>query len=129
MRRVSAGAIFALAVSAPHVAHAAGDLQSPEQVSTRYSAYSLPARQWSVDAGALGVGDGDVFALLAVTYGLGLILGYAEQSEDRRRRGALVAGAMVVLAVVAFWYFLPIYTAQVIPRSSWNARVWLPSWT
>jgi len=31
----------------------------------------LPARQWAVSAGALGVGDGDVFALLALTYGLG----------------------------------------------------------
>jgi len=48
-----------------------GDLQSPERVSTRYSAYSLPARHWSIDAGALGVGDGDVFALLTVAYGLG----------------------------------------------------------
>jgi hypothetical protein len=69
--RVHASAILAFAVSAPNLAHAAGDLQSPEHVSTRYSAYSLPARQWSVDMGALGVGDGDVFALLSVTYGLG----------------------------------------------------------
>ena len=52
-------------------ARGVGDLQSPEQVNTRYSAYSLPARQWSIKTGALGVGDGDVFAQLAVTYGLG----------------------------------------------------------
>jgi hypothetical protein len=49
----------------------AGDLQSPEQVSTRYSAYMLPTNQWAITTGALGVGDGDVFALLSVGYGLG----------------------------------------------------------
>jgi hypothetical protein len=48
-----------------------GDLQSPEQLNTRYSAYALPARQWMFKTGALGIGDGDVFAQLAVAYGLG----------------------------------------------------------
>jgi len=61
----------AAAAVAGKAATAQEDLQSPAQVSTRYSAYVLPARQWSINAGALGVGDGDVFALLAVAYGLG----------------------------------------------------------
>jgi len=52
-------------------APALGDLQSPEQVSTRYSAYTLPAHRFSLDAGALGVGDGDLFLKLALAYGLG----------------------------------------------------------
>ena len=52
-------------------ARTAGDLQSPEQVNTRYSAYSLPARQLSFKAGALGVGDGDLYAQVSVSYGLG----------------------------------------------------------
>ncbi|HYQ46628.1 MAG TPA: hypothetical protein VER11_31885 [Polyangiaceae bacterium] len=52
-------------------ADASSDLQSAEQVSTRFSAYTLPTHQWSIAAGALGVGDGDVFALLSVGYGLG----------------------------------------------------------
>lgn len=56
-------------VQAP--ANSAGDLQSPEQVSTRYSAYSLPAHRWSIDIGAGGVDHGDVYALLAVRHGLG----------------------------------------------------------
>jgi len=53
------------------VADAGSDLQSPAQLSTRYSAYSLPAHQWGITTGALGVGDGDVFALLSVAYGIG----------------------------------------------------------
>jgi len=52
-------------------AKAEGDLQSPEQVSTRHSAYTLPAHLWSLEAGALGVGSGDVVALMGGTYGLG----------------------------------------------------------
>ena len=48
-----------------------GDLQSPEHASTRYSAYSLPARHWGINAGALGLGDGDLFLKLAVGYGIG----------------------------------------------------------
>lgn len=47
------------------------DLQSPEQVSTRFSAYTLPAHRWGISAGALDVGDGDAFALLSVAYGVG----------------------------------------------------------
>jgi hypothetical protein len=51
--------------------NAVDDLQSAAHVNTRYSAYSLPARQWSLEAGALGVGNGDLYAVLSVGYGLG----------------------------------------------------------
>jgi dolichyl-phosphate-mannose--protein O-mannosyl transferase len=34
----------------------------------------------------------------------------------------------VVAAMLAFTWFLPIYTAQVIPRTEWSDRMWLPSW-
>lgn len=63
------GALEASAAPAPSPTRSG--LQSPEQVSTRYSAYTLPAQQWGIGAGALGVGDGDVFALMSVAYGLG----------------------------------------------------------
>ena len=46
----------------------------------------------------------------------------------RRRGGAAVAGAVVVLAVACFAFFWPVYTAQVIPYESWSRRMWLPSW-
>jgi dolichyl-phosphate-mannose--protein O-mannosyl transferase len=68
------------------------------------------------------------WVVLAVTYVLGMILGPVGQSEKRRKRGALVTGAVLVLAVLLFWFFLPIYSAQVIPQSSWSERMWLPSW-
>jgi len=49
----------------------AGDLQSPEQRSTRYSAYTLPAGMWGLDGGLFGIAGGDVFAKLGAAYGLG----------------------------------------------------------
>ena len=67
---LAASLVFAhTTASAP--AKAEGDLQSPEQVSTRHSAYTLPAHVWSLEAGALGVGSGDVVALIGGSYGLG----------------------------------------------------------
>lgn len=62
----------AAAASAPaKPARVYGDLQSPELVNTRYSAYSLPRRTWAFDIGALGIGGGDVFANLGAAYGFG----------------------------------------------------------
>lgn len=46
-------------------------LQSPEEASTRYSAYSLPGGTWGFDFGALGIGGGDSLAKLGVGYGFG----------------------------------------------------------
>ena len=72
MKRATLAVSVALAhATASAHAKADGDLQSPEQVSTRHSAYTLPAHVWSLEAGALGVGSGDVVALLGGSYGLG----------------------------------------------------------
>lgn len=68
------------------------------------------------------------WVILALTYTLGLILGAPGQDERRRKRGAFAAGGIVLVAVLVFWFFLPIYSAQVIPQSSWSDRMWLPSW-
>jgi hypothetical protein len=57
----------------PSVADSAGqeDLQRPQQRDTRNSAYTLPAGMWAFNAGALGVGGGDIYAKLGVARGLG----------------------------------------------------------
>ena len=68
------------------------------------------------------------YVILAVTYCLGLVLGSADASPRRRRLGAAAVGAYVVLAVGTFVFFWPVYTAQVIPKSHWSWRMWLPSW-
>jgi dolichyl-phosphate-mannose--protein O-mannosyl transferase len=68
------------------------------------------------------------FIVLSLTYLLGLMLGPAGAPPRRRRIGGYAAGGVVLLAVLVFWFFLPVYTAEVTPVSWWRDRVWLPSW-
>jgi dolichyl-phosphate-mannose-protein mannosyltransferase len=65
---------------------------------------------------------------MALTYGLGWVLGRSTAGSDRRLWGAVLAGGVVVLAVLTFTFFFPIHTAQVIPRAEWLRRMWLRSW-
>jgi hypothetical protein len=46
-------------------------LQSPEQRSVRYSAYTLPQGMWGFELGALGVTGEELYASLGVRYGFG----------------------------------------------------------
>jgi dolichyl-phosphate-mannose-protein mannosyltransferase len=68
------------------------------------------------------------FIALAVTYVLGLCIGGPDASPRHRRFGLLAAGIFVIATVACFAFFYPIYTAQVIPISQWQMRMWLPSW-
>lgn len=61
--------------------------------------------------------------VLAITYSLGLFLGRA-----LRPQRVLVAGAYLILAMIVFFYMLPVIDAQVIPEDAWRARMWLPTW-
>ena len=68
------------------------------------------------------------WVVLGLTYCLGLLLGRRDASPERRLYGGIAAGAVVVLAVLAFAWFYPVYTAELIPQPSWADRMWLPSW-
>ncbi|WP_433531373.1 dolichyl-phosphate-mannose--protein mannosyltransferase [Micromonospora sp. CA-263727] len=78
------------------------------------------------------------FLVLAVVYVLGAIASPAgpggfrpvggeddEASRDRRLVGGVIAGAYVVLVVLCFAYFYPIFVGQVLPYAEWSARMWL----
>lgn len=71
------------------------------------------------------------YVVLAVTFAIGLYLrgalGGGATWRTRRIRVWVVAGYLV-LCLLVFAYFLPVYTAQVIPYPSWFARMWFPSW-
>jgi hypothetical protein len=45
------------------------DLQHPAHRSTRYSAYSLPAKRWSADVGMLGISGDDIYGRIGLAYG------------------------------------------------------------
>jgi dolichyl-phosphate-mannose-protein mannosyltransferase len=74
------------------------------------------------------------FLVLAVVYVLGSIMGPPGARSagsrlivlaDRRTIGAVTLGIYVLVVVVCFAYFYPIYTGQSIPYEAWWDRMWL----
>jgi dolichyl-phosphate-mannose--protein O-mannosyl transferase len=63
------------------------------------------------------------FLVLAVVYVLGALLG--RPGTERRFVGSLVGGGYVVLVVLCFAYFYPVFVAQSMSYEEWNARMWL----
>lgn len=83
------------------------------QTRTIYSFYAVAFVPWVV---------------LGLTYTIGLMLGNRDASPERRMYAAVGAGAVVLLAVVAFGFFYPVLAGSIIPQPSWGNRMWLPSW-
>ena len=40
----------------------------------------------------------------------------------------IVAGAYILLALLNFAWFWPIYTDQLLTKAEWVARIWFPRW-
>ncbi|WP_420847646.1 dolichyl-phosphate-mannose--protein mannosyltransferase [Natronosporangium hydrolyticum] len=78
------------------------------------------------------------FLVLAVVYVLGAVMSSARPRStgdtgtilgvDRRTFGAVLVGGYVILVALTFAYFYPVYSAQLIPYESWQARMWLDTW-
>lgn len=68
------------------------------------------------------------YLVLALTFALGLLIGDASSSPDRRRIGVAIAGVFVLAIVAVSWFYWPVWVADVIPYSSWRNRMWFPSW-
>jgi dolichyl-phosphate-mannose--protein O-mannosyl transferase len=64
------------------------------------------------------------FLILALTLCLGLIIGHASASILRRSAGAGIAGAYLIVVLVMFYYFYPVFAAKVIPYSDWLSHMW-----
>lgn len=45
-----------------------------------------------------------------------------------RRRGAMIAGAVVLIVLVDFWFIYPILTDELMTRKMWSIRMWFSSW-
>src|SRR5690606_8200653 len=63
------------------------------------------------------------FIVLALTLAAGWLLGPqpppGQPASNRRLGGSIAVGAYTLLVAANFLYFLPIFTAQVIPYTSW----------
>jgi dolichyl-phosphate-mannose--protein O-mannosyl transferase len=67
------------------------------------------------------------FTIIAVCLVLGRLVGPAVPGP-RRTWGAAVAGAFVVLVVLNFAWFWPIYTNGLLTTGQWLDRVWFGAW-
>lgn len=67
------------------------------------------------------------FSVMAVALCLGKLIGDARAGE-RRRLGAIAAGAFVALVGANFAYLYPILTDQLLPHGAWLSRMWFRSW-
>ena len=68
------------------------------------------------------------FVVLALTLSIGKLIGRSRAPSPRRTLGVVVAGSFVVLTVLNFAWFWPIFTDQLLTRSEWLERIWFQRW-
>ncbi|MDQ6523543.1 phospholipid carrier-dependent glycosyltransferase [Nocardioides sp. LHD-245] len=68
------------------------------------------------------------FTVLALTLAIGALIGPSRAPSARRTAGVIVSGAFVVLTLVNFAWFWPIWTNQMLTHSEWLDRVWFSRW-
>jgi len=59
---------------------------------------------------------------------IGALVGPPGAPRTRRIPGTWVAAGILVLVVLAAWWFYPIWTGEVIPYAQWTWRMWMPTW-
>ncbi|GIH02091.1 phospholipid carrier-dependent glycosyltransferase [Rhizocola hellebori] len=68
------------------------------------------------------------FLILAVVFTLGMLASSPRgmpQDFARLQTGTVIAGAFVILVVLNFAFFFPIYSGESIPTLDWAKRMWL----
>ena len=70
----------------------------------------------------------DPFLVIAITLCLGLIIGPAQAAPVRRAVGSVFAGGYLLAVLWDFAYMYPVLAAQVVPYTSWLARMWYHGW-
>ena len=68
------------------------------------------------------------FLVIALTLGIGRLIGDDRTTSARRTAGVIVAGSFVVLVLVNFAWFWPIWTHELLTRSEWLDRIWFSRW-
>ncbi len=68
------------------------------------------------------------FMVIAITLVIGAIIGPPGAHYRRRMVGTAFAGTFVVLVLINFAYFYPIYADWVVSRAAWLHRMWFAKW-
>jgi dolichyl-phosphate-mannose--protein O-mannosyl transferase len=68
------------------------------------------------------------FTIVAICLALGRLMGEKDAAPRRRLFGTVAAGAFVVLVVLNFAWFWPVYTYDLLSTPAWLDRIWFRSW-
>ena len=68
------------------------------------------------------------FLILGTVLLLGEMIGPSTAPPRRRQVGTIAAGVVVVLVMVNFAWFWPIYTDGLITNAEWQQRIWFKRW-
>jgi dolichyl-phosphate-mannose-protein mannosyltransferase len=66
------------------------------------------------------------FLVLALTMTMGTLIG--AEGRGRRAAGVVVSGAFLVLTLLNFAWFWPIWTNQLLTHQEWVNRIWFTRW-
>lgn len=67
------------------------------------------------------------FMILALTMTIGTLIG-SRESGRRRLAGVVVSGAFLVLTLLNFAWFWPIWTNELLTHQEWVNRIWFTRW-
>lgn len=68
------------------------------------------------------------FIVLSLTLAIGALVGRRRGPSTRRTAGVVVAGAFLVLTLVNFAWFWPIWTNGLLTNGEWLDRMWFARW-
>ncbi|MFC4536543.1 phospholipid carrier-dependent glycosyltransferase, partial [Sphaerisporangium dianthi] len=69
------------------------------------------------------------FMILALVLAAGLLIGPAKSPRPMRRLvGASLSGALVLLALINFWWLYPVISADIIHYDDWHRRMLFDRW-
>ncbi len=69
------------------------------------------------------------FTVIALTLAIGTMIGPSRLPSARRTAGGvIVSGAFVILVMLNFAWFWPIWTNQMLTHSEWLNRIWFTRW-
>lgn len=68
------------------------------------------------------------YICISLAMAFAAILGPRTASPERRRWGAIGAGALLLLCVIVSWWMYPVWTGELLPYSQWQLRMWMPTW-